>query len=89
MATNYYKATHGSAAAHTLAHEIFLFADSDPDQARAALNGARAAFVGGDVSVWRRTAVVPGYIPQVGEMVGGKRDGTEGVGVDVGEMAAE
>ena len=80
--TNYYKATLGDLSAHTMQQALFPFADSDPEQARAALMQARARFVGApadevSVSVWKRTAVVPGYIPEVGAVVKGKTAGGE------------
>lgn len=70
MATsNYYKSTVGSLAAHTLSQEVFPFDDGDPEGARAALRDARGKIAGaedGEVSVWRRSAVVPSYIPTIG-----------------------
>lgn len=67
--TNYYKAVVGTLASGTLRQACFAFDDGDPEDARAALGHARNHFPAAlvpEVSVWKRSAVVPGHVPQIG-----------------------
>lgn len=69
MARNYFKSITGSAERGSLAEHIAFFDDTSPGDVRVALSEARAAFgLRGTVSVWRRAATVPTYIPAIGEM---------------------
>lgn len=70
-ANNYFKAILGSQAGHGLKTEIVTFDDADPQATRGALNLVRDSLSPrAAISVWRRTASVPGYVPEIGSVVG-------------------
>lgn len=64
---NYFKVTRGSSRSKVVAEYAF-FDDTNATQAVGSLRYAREALgPRGVVSVWKRSATVPSYIPEIGE----------------------